>query len=154
MPHGDDRQTMMFSATFPANIQHLAGDFMGDYIFLIVGRKRSASENVTQTVECVEQNHKLEHLMRFLVTMQDGLILVFVETKRICDYVEDVLCERGFPACTIHRDKTQCEHEDALKSFNRQGCGGDRRPVTDWKKSCRWREDLSLALVPYRISNL
>eukprot|EP00804_Cyclotella_cryptica_P003590 CCRYP_002197-RE/>CCRYP_002197-RE protein AED:0.43 eAED:0.43 QI:228/0.66/0.25/1/1/1/4/0/359 len=38
MPHGDDRQTMMFSATFPANIQRLAGDFMRDYIFLTVGR--------------------------------------------------------------------------------------------------------------------
>jgi ATP-dependent RNA helicase DDX3X len=38
MPHGEERQTMMFSATFPQNIQRLAGDFMRDYIFLTVGR--------------------------------------------------------------------------------------------------------------------
>lgn len=38
MPHGEARQTMMFSATFPQNIQRLAGDFMRDYIFLTVGR--------------------------------------------------------------------------------------------------------------------
>jgi ATP-dependent RNA helicase DDX3X len=38
MPHGEERQTMMFSATFPTNIQRLAGDFMRDYIFLTVGR--------------------------------------------------------------------------------------------------------------------
>jgi ATP-dependent RNA helicase DDX3X len=123
MPHGEGgRQTMMFSATFPANIQRLAGDFMGDYIFLTVGRVGSASENVTQTVEYVDQNDKLEHLMRFLMTVQEGLILVFVETKRNCDFVEDVLCERGFPACSIHGDKSQREREDALRAFKTGRC--------------------------------
>jgi len=122
MPHGEGRQTMMFSATFPANIQRLAGDFMGDYIFLTVGRVGAASENVTQTVEYVEQNDKLEHLMRFLMTVQEGLILIFVETKRNCDYVEDVLCERGFPAASIHGDKSQREREDALRNFKSGRC--------------------------------
>jgi len=123
MPHGEGgRQTMMFSATFPANIQRLAGDFMGDYIFLTVGRVGAASENVTQTVEYVEQKDKLEHLMRFLMTIQEGLILIFVETKRNCDFVEDVLCEKGFPACSIHGDKTQREREDSLRSFKTGRC--------------------------------
>ncbi|KAL3817332.1 hypothetical protein ACHAXA_003955 [Cyclostephanos tholiformis] len=123
MPHGEGvRQTMMFSATFPANIQRLAGDFMGDYIFLTVGRVGSASENVTQTVEYVEQKDKLNHLMRFLMTIQEGLILIFVETKRNCDHVEDVLCEKGFPACSIHGDKTQREREDSLRLFKTGRC--------------------------------
>jgi ATP-dependent RNA helicase DDX3X len=117
MPHRDVRQTMMFSATFPANIQRLAGDFMGDYIFLTVGRVGAASENVTQTVEYVEQNDKLDQLMKFLLTVEEGLILIFVETKRNCDFVEDVLCERGFPAASIHGDKSQREREDALRNF-------------------------------------
>lgn len=117
MPHREDRQTMMFSATFPANIQRLAGDFMRDYIFLTVGRVGAASENVTQTVEYVEQNDKLDQLMKFLLTIEEGLILIFVETKRNCDYVEDVLCERGFPAASIHGDKSQREREDALRNF-------------------------------------
>ena len=117
MPHREERQTMMFSATFPANIQRLAGDFMRDYIFLTVGRVGAASENVTQTVEYVEQNDKLDQLMKFLLTVQEGLILIFVETKRNCDFVEDVLCERGFPAASIHGDKSQREREDALRNF-------------------------------------
>lgn len=82
----------------------------------------SASENVTQTVEYVEQNDKLDHLMRFLLTIQEGLILIFVETKRNCDYVEDILCERGFPACSIHGDKSQREREDALRAFKTGRC--------------------------------
>ena len=119
MPAGDDRQTMMFSATFPANIQRLASDFMRDYVFLTVGRVGSASKDVTQTVEYVEDRDKMEALMKFLMTIQEGLILIFVETKRNCDYVEDVLCGQGFPACSIHGDKTQREREEALRSFKR-----------------------------------
>jgi len=113
----DIRQTMMFSATFPPNIQRLASDFLCNYIFLTVGRVGSASKDVSQEVEYVENNDKMEHLMKFLLTVQEGLILIFVETKRSCDYVEDVLCAKGFPACSIHGDKCQREREDSLKSF-------------------------------------
>merc|ERR1712157_674569 len=54
---------------------------------------------------------------KFLLTVQEGLILIFVETKRSCDYVEDVLCAKGFPACSIHGDKCQREREESLRSF-------------------------------------
>merc|ERR1712232_1377544 len=57
--------------------------------------------------------------MGFLLTIEDGLILIFTETKRNCDYLEDILCAKGFPACSIHGDKSQREREDALRSFKR-----------------------------------
>jgi ATP-dependent RNA helicase DDX3X len=117
MPTSDTRQTMMFSATFPPPIQRLASDFLRDYIFLTVGRVGSASKDVTQTIEFVETPDKMAHLMRFLLTIEEGLILIFVETKRICDQLEDVLCSKGFPACSIHGDKSQNERESALRSF-------------------------------------
>jgi ATP-dependent RNA helicase DDX3X len=119
MPPSDARQTMMFSATFPANIQRLASDFMKDYVFLTVGRVGSASQDVVQSIEYVEERDKMDALMKFLLTVEDGLILIFVETKRACDYVEDFLCNRGFPACSIHGDKSQREREEALRSFKR-----------------------------------
>ena len=119
MPQGEGRQTMMFSATFPAQIQRLASDFLRDYIFLTVGRVGSASKDVTQKIEYVEEHDKLNALMKFLLTIEDGLILIFTETKRNCDYLEDVLCDNGFPACSIHGDKSQREREDALRSFKR-----------------------------------
>lgn len=50
MTRAGERQTFMFSATFPREIQQLAADFMTDYIFLAVGRVGSASKDVTQTV--------------------------------------------------------------------------------------------------------
>jgi ATP-dependent RNA helicase DDX3X len=116
---GADRQTFMFSATFPREIQRLASDFMKDYIFLAVGRVGSASKDVAQEVMYVEANDKATTLMQFLSTIESGLILVFVETKRSADYLEDMLCREGFPAASIHGDKTQREREGALDAFKR-----------------------------------
>merc|ERR1712151_627233 len=65
----------------------------------------------------VENRDKLEYLMNFLLTIDKGLILIFVETKRSCDYLEDMLCDKGFPACSIHGDKSQQQREQALRSF-------------------------------------
>lgn len=110
---------MMFSATFPSNIQRLASDFMRDYVFLTVGRVGSASKDVTQVVEYVEDNDKLDALMKYLLTIEEGLILIFMETKRSCDYVEGMLSDKGFPACSIHGDKSQYEREEALRNFKK-----------------------------------
>ncbi|CAM9248904.1 unnamed protein product, partial [Choristocarpus tenellus] len=113
-----ERQTFMFSATFPREIQQLAADFMTDYIFLAVGRVGSASKDVIQSVEYVEQHEKLPMLMRTLSNMEaKGLVLVFTETKRNADYLEYQLTNQGYPASSIHGDKTQREREDALRLF-------------------------------------
>lgn len=82
------RQTMMFSATFPKEIQRLAADFLYDYIFLAVGRVGSTHENITQRVEYVDDHIKRDVLCRLLRELP-GLTLVFVETKRNADAIED-----------------------------------------------------------------
>ena len=112
-----ERQTFMFSATFPVEIQRLAADFMREYIFLAVGRVGAASKDVTQRVEWVDQNDKIEFVIDFLTRVPAGLVLIFVETKRGADHLEEVLCRDGYPASSIHGDKSQREREDALKSF-------------------------------------
>ena len=52
-----------------------------------------------------------------LINTVEGLTLVFVETKRGADALEDFLCGNGFPATSIHGDRSQQEREMALKSF-------------------------------------
>jgi ATP-dependent RNA helicase DDX3X len=112
-----ERQTFMFSATFPIEIQRLAADFMKDYIFLAVGRVGAASKDVTQTIEWVEADDKVNFTIDFLKRAPEGLILIFVETKRGADYLEECLCRNSFPASSIHGDKSQKEREDALRLF-------------------------------------
>jgi len=111
-----DRQTLMFSATFPPPIQRLAGDFLTDYIFVTVGRVGSTTDFITQKIEFVEERDKL-HVVLDLLTNVAGLTLIFVETKRSADELEYRLTQAGFPATSIHGDRTQGEREHALRSF-------------------------------------
>jgi ATP-dependent RNA helicase DDX3X len=113
-----DRVTLMFSATFPRDIQYLARDFLKDYIFLSVGRVGSTSENITQKVEYVEDEDKRSVLLDILHSTEvSGLTLIFVETKRMADALSDFLLSSNFPASAIHGDRTQRERERALDSF-------------------------------------
>ncbi|WVQ85995.1 ATP-dependent RNA helicase ded1 [Cryptococcus sp. DSM 104549] len=118
MPGVHDRQTLMFSATFPKEIQGLARAFLKDYIFLSVGRVGSTSENITQRVEYVDDHDKRSLLLDLLLAEQTGgLILVFVETKRMADNLCDFLCAQRHNATSIHGDRTQREREAALYAF-------------------------------------
>ncbi|KFG81115.1 ATP-dependent RNA helicase ded-1 [Metarhizium anisopliae] len=122
MPPVADRQTLMFSATFPRDIQMLARDFLKDYVFLSVGRVGSTSENITQKVEFVEDIDKRSVLLDILHTHAGGLTLIFVETKRMADSLSDFLINQSFPATSIHGDRTQRERERALEFFRNGRC--------------------------------
>jgi ATP-dependent RNA helicase DDX3X len=118
MPGTRDRQTLMFSATFPRDIQLLAKDFLKDYVFLSVGRVGSTSENITQKIEYVEDNDKRSVLLDILSSQEKGgLTLVFVETKRMADMLSDFLMGHDLPTTSIHGDRTQREREMALHTF-------------------------------------
>ncbi|KAF5750641.1 DEAD-box ATP-dependent RNA helicase 11-like [Tripterygium wilfordii] len=124
MPPPGTRQTMLFSATFPKEIQRLASDFLSKYIFLAVGRVGSSTDLIVQRVEFVHESDKRSHLMDLLHAQKENgshgkqfLTLVFVETKKGADSLEQWLCMNGFPATTIHGDRTQQEREMALRSF-------------------------------------
>ncbi|TXG61296.1 hypothetical protein EZV62_012659 [Acer yangbiense] len=124
MPPPGTRQTMLFSATFPDDIQRLASDFLSNYIFLTVGKVGSSTDLIAQRVELVQDMEKRSHLMKLLSTQKangtrgkPALTLVFVETKRGADALEHSLSMNGFPAIAIHGDKVQRERERALRSF-------------------------------------
>ncbi|KAK4373048.1 hypothetical protein RND71_008432 [Anisodus tanguticus] len=126
MPPPGERQTMLFSATFPKEIQRLASDFLANYIFLTVGRVGSSTDLIAQRVEFVHDGDKRSHLMDLLhaqmangVHGKQSLTLVFVETKKGADALEHWLCINGFPATAIHGDRTQQEREQALRTFKR-----------------------------------
>ncbi|KAM9710836.1 DEAD-box helicase 3 X-linked a isoform 7-T7 [Menidia menidia] len=123
MPPKGIRQTMMFSATFPKEIQILARDFLEDYIFLAVGRVGSTSENITQKVVWVEDTDKRSFLLDLLnATGKDSLTLVFVETKKGADALEDFLYREGYACTSIHGDRSQRDREEALHQFRSGRC--------------------------------
>lgn len=118
MPGPKVRQTLMFSATFPKEIQMLARDFLHNYIFLAVGRVGSTSENITQKVVWVEEDDKRSFLLDLLnASGPESLTLVFVETKKGADALEYYLHRENYLVASIHGDRSQREREDALRTF-------------------------------------
>eukprot|EP00252_Welwitschia_mirabilis_P010851 TRINITY_DN2444_c0_g1_i2.p1 TRINITY_DN2444_c0_g1~~TRINITY_DN2444_c0_g1_i2.p1 ORF type:complete len:615 (-),score=98.94 TRINITY_DN2444_c0_g1_i2:170-2014(-) len=122
LPPRGQRQTLLFSATFPREIQRLASDFLYNYVFLAVGRVGSSTDLIVQRVEFVPEHEKRSYLMDLIHAQRathakHALTLVFVETKRGADSLEYWLCSNGFPATSIHGDRSQQEREQALRSF-------------------------------------
>lgn len=130
MPSKGTRQTLMFSATYPDEIQKMAFEFMSNYLFLAVGVVGGACSDVSQTflqVPMYEKREKLLDLVRESATQSKGLpskTLVFVETKKTADFIASYLCQSELAATSIHGDRLQREREEALKDFK-----GDRKPV-------------------------
>ncbi|KAL0490330.1 ATP-dependent RNA helicase DDX3 [Acrasis kona] len=119
MPEPGYRNTLMFSATFPKNIQKLASDFLSDYVFLTVGRVGSTTENITQQFESCSDYNKKDLLMQHISQSKDGLTLIFVQTKKEADYLENFLVQNGFRTSSIHGGRSQCEREYALNNFKK-----------------------------------
>lgn len=129
MPPTGQRQTLMFSATFPKAIQVLASDFLNNYIFLAVGRVGSTSENIKQNILWVNENDKRSYLLDLLSKLHEGanytaesLTLIFVETKKGADSLEDFLHNDNHPVTSIHGDRSQREREEALRVFRNGDC--------------------------------
>lgn len=117
MPPPNARRTMMFSATFPLEIQKLASDFLvKDYLFLKVGEVGSTSDNIVQIIKWVEDVDKNEALIKEL-RENPVKTLVFVETKKQVDILSRTLMHNGFYVSAIHGDRKQAEREISLHRF-------------------------------------
>jgi len=143
MPPVGSRQTLLFSATFPEEVQRLARKFLQDYLFLAVGIVGGACADVTQRffqVSKFDKRTKLEEVLReddgeyrhrpgtvhgvecsasltLLVLADSAKVLVFVETKRNADYIAAYCAGKGFSTTSIHGDREQREREEALRDF-------------------------------------
>ncbi|XP_071320116.1 probable ATP-dependent RNA helicase DDX4 isoform X2 [Trachinotus anak] len=123
MPSKENRQTLMFSATYPEDIQRMAADFLKtDYLFLAVGVVGGACSDVEQTFIEVTKFSKREQLLDILKTTGTERTMVFVETKRQADFIATFLCQEKVPTTSIHGDREQREREQALADFRSGKC--------------------------------
>ncbi|KAG0203261.1 ATP-dependent RNA helicase ddx3x [Mortierella sp. GBA30] len=118
LPRDEGLHTMMFSATFPKQVQVLARDFMkDDYCRLRIGRIGGTTRNIMQKVIWVEEHQKEDILIELLFSQPPSRTLIFVDTKRKADYLDDQLYNRHFPCVSLHGDRSQREREMALEAF-------------------------------------
>ncbi|XP_076871933.1 putative ATP-dependent RNA helicase DDX17 isoform X2 [Brachyhypopomus gauderio] len=116
-----DRQTLMWSATWPKEVRQLAEDFLRDYVQINIGAlELSANHNILQIVDvCMEneKDNKLIQLMEEIMAEKENKTIIFVETKKRCDELTRRMRRDGWPAMCIHGDKSQPERDWVLSEF-------------------------------------
>nr|ADM64419.1 VASA protein [Eriocheir sinensis] len=116
-PKGE-RQTMMFSATFPEEVQRCALRFMDNYLFLVAGQVGAANKDVCQIIVQVAKFEKRDKLAEYIRSFEgQEKVLVFVEMKRQADFVGSYLSTNGFLSVTMHGGRHQEQREEALSAF-------------------------------------
>ncbi|XP_051568029.1 probable ATP-dependent RNA helicase DDX5 isoform X1 [Myxocyprinus asiaticus] len=116
-----DRQTLMWSATWPKEVRQLAEDFLKDYCQINIGALQlSANHNILQIVDVCNDGEKDDKLLRLLeeiMSEKENKTIIFVETKRRCDELTRRMRRDGWPAMGIHGDKSQQERDWVLNEF-------------------------------------
>jgi superfamily II DNA/RNA helicase len=112
-----DRQTMLFSATFPAEIAEIAAKYLRDPVRIEAGAGHSKPvDSVTQVVKEINDDQKFESLLAALNERQ-GTIIVFVRTKHRTERIAKQLEKHGHSAGRIHGDRSQSQRQNTLKAF-------------------------------------
>lgn len=112
-----ERQTLMFSATFPDEITRLAKDMMNDAERISVGAISRPVDTVEQRVFPVWPEEKLGVLIELLETEDITSAVIFLRTKDRTERVSRTLHKRGINAATIHGDRSQSQRQQALDGF-------------------------------------
>lgn len=114
---------MMFSATFPKTARDLAKEHLAhDHVRIRVGRAGSSHKNIEQTVIFVEASAKRKALLDLLYSKPPARTIIFVNSKRSADEIDDYLFNMDLPVTSIHSDRTQMEREDSLRAFRTGKC--------------------------------
>jgi ATP-dependent RNA helicase DDX41 len=110
------RQTLLFSATFPQKFQDFAKTTLVKPVVVNVGRAGAANLDVIQEVEYVKDEAKVVYLLHCLQKTAPPVI-IFTERKGAADDIHEYLLLKGVDAVSIHGGKDQEERNDAIRLF-------------------------------------
>lgn len=112
-----ERQTMLFSATMPKQMNELSNAYLKNPIRVEVSPPGKVADKITQTVHFVQQARKADLLIEMLKKHPDELALVFGRTKHGSEKLKKKLEAVGFSAGSIHGNKSQSQRDRAIKAF-------------------------------------
>lgn len=111
------RQTLLFSATMPPEVEALARKYLRKPVVVQVGRRSEAASTVTHAVYPVPRERKSTLLAELLKKPEMDSVLIFTRTKHGADRVVRHLEDQGIAATAMHADKSQGERTRALEDF-------------------------------------
>src|SRR5688500_7660901 len=112
-----ERQTMLFSATFEAQIKALALEFMRNPQQVQVAAQNTIAETITHRAHPVDGSRKRDLLIEILSKRHTDQVLVFGKTKHGCNRLSEQLEAAGLKSVAIHGNKSQAQRQKALNLF-------------------------------------
>ncbi|WP_417827624.1 DEAD/DEAH box helicase [Thalassospira sp.] len=113
----NNHQTVMFSATMPAEVKHLTDRLLKDPVKVETAPQSSVTERVTQVGMFVKRHDKTKLLVQLLNREEAERILVFTKTKADADELSFQLRDEGIDSDAIHGDKQQRIRQKILRNF-------------------------------------
>src|SRR5665213_603057 len=110
------RQTLLFSATFPSDIQKMANSYLKNPVRITIGETTKPVEKINQEVVFTTESRKYDQLALELQERQ-GSILIFARTQIRVDRINDRLKEAGMKVTRIHGGRTQSQRRQAIDQF-------------------------------------
>ncbi|MEL6785008.1 MAG: DEAD/DEAH box helicase [Pseudomonadota bacterium] len=120
---GKPRQTLLFSATMPDEVEKLSRAYLTDPVRVEVSPPGKAADKIEQSVHFISSRDKATLLKSLLDDVPEALSLVFARTKHGAEKLMKHLVEQGYPAVSIHGNKSQGQRDRALRAFK----SGDAR---------------------------
>ena len=111
------RQTMLFSATMPPEIEKLANEFLTNPVHIKAPQTGITADKVTQHVTLMAESDKRDRLCDILNEKSTGQTLIFVRTKRRADTLAKFMSVRGFAVDALHGDMRQTLRQKVLRNF-------------------------------------
>ncbi len=116
-----ERQTLMFSATLPANILNLARKYQKAPVRIAIGTANQAAANIRQELIKTSDTGKYGELLKQIKEL-DGSMLIFVKTKYAAERLSRRLNKANEQCLAIHGDLRQAKREHVIADFRQQKC--------------------------------
>lgn len=118
-----DRQTVLFSATFPRQVEVLARKVLTRPVEIQIGGRSVVNSDIAQTVEVRPESERFLRLLELLGEWYEkGKILVFVHSQEKCDTLFKDLLKAGYPCLSLHGAKDQTDRESTITDFKTSVC--------------------------------
>jgi len=116
----ETKQTLLFSATFPREVEAIARNYMTKPVEITSGEKNSGSENVSHEYYSVTERTRYPALKRIADLNPDIYAIIFCRTRRETQEVADNLIRDGYSADSLHGDLSQGQRDSVMGKFRKK----------------------------------
>jgi ATP-dependent RNA helicase DeaD len=113
----ESKQTLLFSATFPREVESIARNYMDNPVEITAGQKNRGSDNVSNEYYVVTERNRYPALKRICDANPDVYGIVFCRTKRETAQVAENLIQDGYNADALHGDLSQAQRDGVMQKF-------------------------------------